>query len=82
VAAAPDAKPAEGRLSPAETVLTIAALIEEYAVRTGLCTRAFPAKLDGLTEPFTERVRLLNSLGTRGTAPAADEIWDGPAAPK
>ena len=75
VAPAGDGKKAEGRLTQPEAVLTLAALIEEHAVRTGLCTRGFPAKMAELADPFTERVRLLNSLGSHGAGLAPDETW-------
>jgi len=70
-----DAKPADGRLAPVEAMMVLAALIEEQAVRTGLCTPSFPIKIGEHADPFTERVQLLNSLGTRGSGPAADETW-------
>jgi hypothetical protein len=75
VSAAAEAGNADGRLTPAEAVMTLAALIEEYATRTGLSARGFPAKLGGLNDPFTERVQLLNSLGSHGTGLAPDETW-------
>lgn len=81
VAANAATRPTDGRLTPAEGVLTIAALIEEFATRTGLCTRAYPAQLSDRADPYVARVRLLNSLDTFGRGAAADETWDPPAAP-
>ena len=69
------AQAATGTLTYAEAVLTLAALIEDHCARTRVCARDYPTRMDGLTDPFAERVNLLNAMSSRPAGLAADETW-------